>query len=97
MTAGKPPPAVDFAVSVADGTEAEDIVHRMSVRGCAVEMMLGQHYVHRLATIRLIRPSPASSRSSWTCSSAVQGSRARSSPARTAWKSGRGPACRRRA
>jgi predicted nucleotidyltransferase len=52
---------VDFAVSVADDTEAEDIVHRMSVRGYAVGMMLEQDYVHRLATIRLIRPVPGKS------------------------------------
>jgi endonuclease V-like protein UPF0215 family len=63
---------VDFAVSVADDAEAEDIVHRMSVRGSF----------------------PESPRSSWTCSSAVQGSRTRSWPARTAWKSGRRSACR---
>lgn len=52
---------VDFAVSVADDTEAEEIVHRMSVRGYAVGMMLEQDYVHRLATIRLIRPVPGKS------------------------------------
>src|ERR1039457_2204730 len=52
---------VDFAVSVADDAEAEDIVHRMSVRGYAVGMMLEQDYVHRLATIRLIRPVPGKS------------------------------------
>src|ERR1022692_384087 len=52
---------VVFAVSVADDAEAEDIVHRMSVRGYAVGMMLEQDYVHRLATIRLIRPVPGKS------------------------------------
>lgn len=52
---------VDFAVSVSDDAEAEDIVHRMSVRGYAVGMMLEQDYVHRLATIRLIRPVPGES------------------------------------
>jgi predicted nucleotidyltransferase len=52
---------VDFAVSVADDAEAEEIVHRMSVRGYAVGMMLEQDYVHRLATIRLIRPVPGKS------------------------------------
>ena len=52
---------VDLLVSVADDTEAEDIVHRMSVRGYAVGMMLEQDYVHRLATIRLIRPVPGKS------------------------------------
>src|ERR1035438_4779128 len=52
---------VDFAVSVADDAEAEDIVHRMSVRGYAVGMMLEQDYVLRLATIRLIRPVPGKS------------------------------------
>ena len=52
---------VDFAVSVADDAEAEDIVHRVSVRGYAVGMMLEQDYVHRLATISLIRPVPGKS------------------------------------
>ena len=52
---------VDFAVSVLDDSEAEDIVYRMSVRGYAVGMMLEQEYVHRLATIRLIRPVPGMS------------------------------------
>jgi predicted nucleotidyltransferase len=52
---------VDFAVSVHDDAEAEDIVYRMSVRGYAVGMMLEQEYVHRLATIRLIRPVPGKS------------------------------------
>lgn len=52
---------VDFAVSVHDDSEAEDIVYRMSVRGYAVGMMLEQEYVHRLATIRLIRPVPGMS------------------------------------
>jgi hypothetical protein len=33
----------------------------MSVRGYAVGMMLEQDYVHRLATIRLIRPVPGKS------------------------------------
>jgi hypothetical protein len=33
---------VDFAVSVANDAEAEDIVHRLSVRGYAVGMMLEQ-------------------------------------------------------
>src|SRR5215469_9844335 len=52
---------VDFAVSVLDDSEAEEIVHRMSVRGYAVGMMLEQEYVHRLATVRLIRPVPGMS------------------------------------
>ena len=52
---------VDFAVSVHDDAEAEDIVYRMSVRGYAVGMMLEQEYVNRLATIRLIRPVPGKS------------------------------------
>jgi predicted nucleotidyltransferase len=52
---------VDFAVSVLDDSEAEDIVHRMTVRGYAVGMILEQDYVHRLATIRLIRPVPGMS------------------------------------
>lgn len=52
---------VDFAVSVRDDAEAEDIVHRMSVRGYGVEMMLEQDYVHRLATTRLVRPIPGRS------------------------------------
>ncbi|MBO0802338.1 MAG: nucleotidyl transferase AbiEii/AbiGii toxin family protein [Nocardiopsaceae bacterium] len=52
---------VDFAVSVRDDAEAEDIVHRMSVRGYGVGMMLEQEYVHRLATIRLVRPIPGTS------------------------------------
>jgi predicted nucleotidyltransferase len=47
---------VDFAVTVTSGTEAEEIVYRMSVRGYAAAMMLEQDYVQRLATIRLIRP-----------------------------------------
>jgi len=56
---------VDFAVSVHNDAEAENIVHRMSVRGYAVGMILEQDYVHRLATIRLIRPVPGESGEWW--------------------------------
>jgi predicted nucleotidyltransferase len=52
---------VDFAVSVADDSEAETIVHRLQIRGYAVGMMLEQDYANRLATVRLIRPVLGSS------------------------------------
>jgi len=52
---------VDFAVSVSDDGEAENIVHRLQIRGYAVGMLLEQEYVDRLATVRLSRPVPGSS------------------------------------
>ena len=52
---------VDFAISVSEDAEAENLVHRMQVRGYAVGMMLEQDYVDRLATVRLTRPVIGSS------------------------------------
>jgi hypothetical protein len=52
---------VDFAISVADDSEAESLVHRMQIRGYAVGMMLEQDYVDRLSTVRLTRPVAGSS------------------------------------
>lgn len=52
---------VDFAISVPSDAEAENLVHRMQIRGYAVGMILEQDYVDRLATVRLTRPVPGSS------------------------------------
>jgi predicted nucleotidyltransferase len=49
---------VDFAVAVATDAEAEQLVHRLQVRGYAVATVLEHELAERLATVRLVRPSP---------------------------------------
>jgi predicted nucleotidyltransferase len=49
---------VDFAVAVAGDAEAEQLVHRLQVRGYAVAMVLEHEYAGVLATVRLVRPTP---------------------------------------
>ena len=52
---------VDLAVAVADDQEAEGIVNRLQVRGYALASLIGQDYVNRLATARMVRPLAGSS------------------------------------
>ncbi|MGH3273568.1 MAG: nucleotidyl transferase AbiEii/AbiGii toxin family protein [Streptosporangiaceae bacterium] len=49
---------VDVAVAVASDAEAEQLVHRLQVRGYAVGAILEHEQAGRLATVRLVRPSP---------------------------------------
>jgi predicted nucleotidyltransferase len=48
---------VDFAVAVATDAEAEQLVHRLQVRGYAVATVLEHELSERLATVRLVRLS----------------------------------------
>ncbi len=49
---------VDVAVAVTGDTEAEQLVHRLQVRGYVVGAVLEHEQAGRLATVRLVRPSP---------------------------------------
>jgi predicted nucleotidyltransferase len=49
---------VDLALAVADDHEAEAIVNRMQVRGYALTGVVEQDHVGRMATARLVRPTP---------------------------------------
>jgi nucleotidyltransferase AbiEii toxin of type IV toxin-antitoxin system len=49
---------VDIAVAVMGDTEAEQLVHRLQVRGYAVAAVLEHERAGLLATVRLVRPSP---------------------------------------
>jgi hypothetical protein len=65
---------VDFAVSVRDDAEAEDIVHRMSVRGYGVGMTLEQDYAHRgggMRESRTCRPTTIRGPGSGRCPGAT--------------------------
>jgi hypothetical protein len=46
---------LDFAVAVADDSEAEDVVHRLRGRGYQPLEVLEQDYVERLSGVRLER------------------------------------------
>lgn len=46
---------LDFAVAVADDSEAEDVVHRLRGRGYQPAEILEQDYVERLSGVRLER------------------------------------------
>jgi Nucleotidyl transferase AbiEii toxin, Type IV TA system len=46
---------LDFAVAVADDSEAEDVVHRLRGRGYQIVGILEQDYVERLSGVRLER------------------------------------------
>jgi hypothetical protein len=46
---------LDFAVAVADDSEAEDVVHRLRGRGYRPVEILEQDYVERLSGVRLER------------------------------------------
>ncbi len=46
---------LDFAVAVADDSEAEDVVHRLRERGYQPREILEQDYVERLSGVRLER------------------------------------------
>lgn len=46
---------IDFAVAVADDSEAEDVVHRLRGRGYQPVEVLEQNYVERLSGVRLGR------------------------------------------
>jgi Nucleotidyl transferase AbiEii toxin, Type IV TA system len=50
---------VDLAVAATGDAEAEQLVHRLQVRGYAVAAVLEHEQSGRLATVRLVRPSPS--------------------------------------
>jgi hypothetical protein len=51
---------VDIAVAVTGDSEAEQLVHRLQVRGYVIAAVLEHEHAGRLATVRLIPPSPGS-------------------------------------